>query len=156
MRATRGMQSNYGGSTRRSMATGTFESWPFEPRTWGHNSGSLGQLDNMYEHFTIFPPKGSDPRVVWNKIKNYSDLVSTIIWEIFQGCSQPDIRQKARFKGNPINKSKVYLGTMIRSLGLLIEVAQSKIHHKYLLHRTRKRITRTRDYIKGVSTESAL
>jgi hypothetical protein len=28
----------------------TFELWPSEPRTRGHRSGSLGQLDNMYEY----------------------------------------------------------------------------------------------------------
>jgi hypothetical protein len=44
-----------------------FMIWPSEPRTWGHRSGSLGQLDEMYEK-KILPLGGSDLRVVWNKI----------------------------------------------------------------------------------------
>jgi hypothetical protein len=31
----------------------TFEIWPSEPRTWGHRSGSLGQLDNMNAYFSF-------------------------------------------------------------------------------------------------------
>jgi hypothetical protein len=56
----------------------------------------------------------------------------------------------------PDNTLSAYLGTTIRSHGLLIKLAQDIIHHDYLLQITRERITRKRDYIKGESNESAL
>jgi hypothetical protein len=96
-RVTRGMQSNCDGSTHwRHKATKSLSSlWPSEPRTWGHRSGSLGQLDNMLFYF---PLGGSDPRVVRNNINKL--LRFAIIWDILLGCSQPNIRQQyARFKG---------------------------------------------------------
>jgi hypothetical protein len=35
-------------------------------------------------------------------------------------------------------------------------MAQSKVHHEYLLQETHKERTRTKDYIEGASTKSAL
>jgi hypothetical protein len=69
MRATCGMQNNSGDfMRRRSMTIENLDLWPSEPRTWGHRSGSLGQLDNMY-NISLFPLGSSDPRVVWKNIK---------------------------------------------------------------------------------------
>jgi hypothetical protein len=49
------MQSNYDGSMhRRNKVTKEFfELWPSESRTWGHRSGSLGQIDNMCKYFAL-------------------------------------------------------------------------------------------------------
>jgi hypothetical protein len=45
-----------------------------------------------------------------------------IIWEILQGCSQPDIRQRSKHGSRQLDdKSKAYLGTTISSYGLLID-----------------------------------
>jgi hypothetical protein len=45
-----------------------------------------------------------------------------IIWEILQGCSQPDIQQKSKHGSRQLDdKSKAYLGTTISSHGLLID-----------------------------------
>jgi hypothetical protein len=99
MRATRGMQNNFDGfMRRRSMAIENFELWPSEPRTWCHRSGSLGQLDNMQvcHYFTL---RGSDPRVVWNKIKIIEIPYSCIFENYYKVVYNPIFdKEQAQFK----------------------------------------------------------
>jgi hypothetical protein len=81
MRATRGMQNKFDVSThKRSTTTENSELWPSEPRTWGHRSGSLGQLDNMY-NMSLFSTRGLRPSSHVKKCQNYWDHILTYLQE---------------------------------------------------------------------------